>query len=181
MGPRSDFSKPRQGAAEKSANATRRCCLARGSQPVGISTEETFVFAASFCTMRRFLCLKNFGRLCRAPNPEVGCEPGGVIHVLFENPSISRFFLCGLQSSAGNRIAFNGGAFMLHLFSQAQTALLLPDSSPGVLPGGVEVLLGGHAVLLFKGAEKVVVTAKAAGLVHLGDGQPLLDEGAAAV
>ena len=66
-------------------------------------------------------------------------------------------------------------------FSQAQTAPLLPDSSPGVLPGGVEVLLGGHAVLLFEGAEKVVVTAKAAGLVHLGDGQPLLDEGAAAV
>ena len=61
------------------------------------------------------------------------------------------------------------------------TALLLPDSSPGVLPGGVEVLLWGHAVLLFEGAEKVVVTAKAAGLVHLGDGQPLLDEGAAAV
>ena len=55
------------------------------------------------------------------------------------------------------------------------------DSSPGVLPGGVEVLLGGHAVVLFEGAEKVVVTAKAAGLVHLGDGQPLLDEGAAAV
>ena len=48
MGPRSDFSKPRQGAAEKSANATRRCCFVRGSQPVGISTEETFVFAASF-------------------------------------------------------------------------------------------------------------------------------------
>ena len=67
------------------------------------------------------------------------------------------------------------------LFSQAQTALLLPDSSLGVLPGGVEVLLGGHAVLLFEGAEKVVVTAKAAGLVHLGDGQSLLDEGAAAV
>ena len=144
MGPRSDFSKPRQGAAEKSANATRRCCFVRGSQPVGISTEETFVFAASFCTMRRFLCLKNFGRPCRVPNPEVGCEPGV-------------------------------------FFSQAQTAPLLPDSSPGVLPGGVEVLLGGHAVLLFEGAEKVVVTAKAAGLVHLGDGQPLLDEGAAAV
>ena len=53
-----------------------------------------------------FLCLKNFGRPCRAPNPEVGCEPGGVIHVLFENPSVSRFFLCILQSSAGNRIAF---------------------------------------------------------------------------
>ena len=49
---------------------------------------------------------KNFGRPCRAPNPEVGCEPGGVIHVLFENPSVSRFFLCILQSSAGNRIAF---------------------------------------------------------------------------
>ena len=25
-----------------------------------------------------FLCLKNFGRPCRAPNPEVGCEPGGI-------------------------------------------------------------------------------------------------------
>ena len=53
-----------------------------------------------------FLCLKNFGRPCRAPNPEVGCEPGGVIHVLFENPSISRLFLCILQSAAGKRIAF---------------------------------------------------------------------------
>ena len=31
LGPRSDFSKPRQEAVEKSANATRRCCLARGS------------------------------------------------------------------------------------------------------------------------------------------------------
>ena len=58
MGLRSDFSKPCQGAAEKSANATRRCCLVRGSQPVGISTEETFVFAASFCTMRRFFVQK---------------------------------------------------------------------------------------------------------------------------
>ena len=82
------------------------CCFVRGSQPVGMSTGEIFVFAASFCTMRRFLCLKNFGRPCRAPNPEVGCEPGGVIHVLFENPSLSRFFLCILQSSAGNRIGF---------------------------------------------------------------------------
>ena len=34
-----------------------------------------------FCTMRRFLCPKNFGRPCRAPNPEVGCEPGGVVHI----------------------------------------------------------------------------------------------------
>ena len=59
-----------------------------------------------FCTMRRFLCLKNFGRPCRAPNPEVGCEPGGVINVLFENPSVSRFFLCILQNAAGKCIAF---------------------------------------------------------------------------
>ena len=40
MGPRSDFSKPCQGAAEKSANATRCCCLARGFQRVGMSTVE---------------------------------------------------------------------------------------------------------------------------------------------
>ena len=40
MGPRSDFSKPCQGAAEKSANATRCCCLARGSQCVGMSTKK---------------------------------------------------------------------------------------------------------------------------------------------
>ena len=40
MGPRSDFSKPCQGAAEKSANATRCCCLARGFQHVGMSTVE---------------------------------------------------------------------------------------------------------------------------------------------
>ena len=40
-GPRSDFSKPCQGAAEKSANATRCCCLARGFQRVGMSTGRT--------------------------------------------------------------------------------------------------------------------------------------------
>ena len=52
MGPRSDFSKPCQGAAEKSANATRkalhsaaskatvRLCLARGSQRVGMSNKR---------------------------------------------------------------------------------------------------------------------------------------------
>ena len=39
MGQRSDFSKPCQEAAEKSANATRRCCLVRGSHPVGMSTK----------------------------------------------------------------------------------------------------------------------------------------------
>ena len=81
MGPRSDFSKPRQGAAEKSANATRRCCFVRGSRPVGMSTGEIFVFAASFYTMRRFLCPKTFGRPCRDPNSEVGCEPGGVVNI----------------------------------------------------------------------------------------------------
>ena len=53
-----------------------------------------------------FYAQKNFGRPCRAPNPEVGCEPGGVINVLFENPSLSRLFLCILQSAAGKRIAF---------------------------------------------------------------------------
>ena len=40
LGPRSDFSKPRQGAAEKSANATRKALTARfrrGSQPVEMS------------------------------------------------------------------------------------------------------------------------------------------------
>ena len=40
LGQRSDFSKPCQGAAEKSANATRCCCLARGFQRVGMSTVE---------------------------------------------------------------------------------------------------------------------------------------------
>ena len=39
LGPRSDFSKPCQGAAEKSANATRCCCLVRGFQSSGISTK----------------------------------------------------------------------------------------------------------------------------------------------
>ena len=53
-----------------------------------------------------FYAQKNFGGPCRAPNPEVGCEPGGVINIFFENPSVSRFFLCILQSSAGKHIAF---------------------------------------------------------------------------
>ena len=53
-----------------------------------------------------FYVLKNFGRPCRAPNPEVGCEPGGVINVLFENSSLSRFFLDVLHGVAGKRIAF---------------------------------------------------------------------------
>ena len=59
MGPRSDFSKPCQGAAEKSANATRCCCLACGSQRVGMSTVEAvnrkiswlFCFVSHGCTV----------------------------------------------------------------------------------------------------------------------------------
>ena len=58
LGPRSDFSKPCQGAAEKSANATRCCCLARGFQHVGMSTVEAvnrkiswlFCFVSHGCT-----------------------------------------------------------------------------------------------------------------------------------
>ena len=59
MGPRSDFSKPCQGAAEKSANATRCCCLAHGFQRVGMSTVEAvnrniswlFCFVSHGCTV----------------------------------------------------------------------------------------------------------------------------------
>ena len=43
LGPRSDFSKPCQGAAEKSANATRKALTVRfccESHPLGMSTEE---------------------------------------------------------------------------------------------------------------------------------------------
>ena len=43
LGPRSDFSRPCQGAAEKSANATRKALTARsrcGSHPLGMSTGE---------------------------------------------------------------------------------------------------------------------------------------------
>ena len=83
--------------------------------------------------MRRFLCLKNFGRPCRVPNPEVGCEPGGVINIFFENPSVLRFFLCILQSAAGKYIAFNGGAFMLHLSSRMTTLPMMLIGMTGIL------------------------------------------------
>ena len=43
LGPRSDFSKPCQGAAEKSANATRCCCLACGSQSIGMSIRGVLI------------------------------------------------------------------------------------------------------------------------------------------
>ena len=36
LGPRSDFSKPRQGATEKSANATRKTLHSTASSPVGL-------------------------------------------------------------------------------------------------------------------------------------------------
>ena len=42
LGPRSDFSRPRQGVAEKSANATRKAISARCAvpRPVGMSTKK---------------------------------------------------------------------------------------------------------------------------------------------
>ena len=52
LGQRSDFSKPRQGAAEKSANATRCCCLARGSQSSGMSTKKAPPAEAPFAEPR---------------------------------------------------------------------------------------------------------------------------------
>ena len=53
------FQSPCQGAAEKSANATRCCCLARGFQRVGMSTMEAvnrkiswlFCFSGRVCTL----------------------------------------------------------------------------------------------------------------------------------
>ena len=54
LGPRSDFSKPCQGAAEKSANATRCCCLACGSQPVGMSIRGVLI-------LYRFLFVRGRG------------------------------------------------------------------------------------------------------------------------
>ena len=57
LGPRSDFSKPCQGAAEKSANATRCCCLARGSQRIGMSTKKDaarLIRVRSFCFGGRY-------------------------------------------------------------------------------------------------------------------------------
>ena len=52
LGPRSDFSKPCQGAAEKSANATRCCCLARGFQSSGMSTKKAPPAEAPFAEPR---------------------------------------------------------------------------------------------------------------------------------
>ena len=89
MGPRSDFSKPCQGAAEKSANATRkalhsaaskatvRLCLARGSQPVGMSNNRlrfTVRREDSNKAAARSAASKATARLCLA----CGCQPVGM-------------------------------------------------------------------------------------------------------
>ena len=69
--------------------------------PLGPPICRIVLYDAAF-----FMSKKKLGWPCRVPNPEVGCEPGGVINVLFENPSVSRFFLWILHSAAGKRIAF---------------------------------------------------------------------------
>ena len=63
MGPRSDFSKPCQGAAEKSANATRCCCLARGFQRVGMSTVEAVNRKISWLFLFSWQVLHTFAHL----------------------------------------------------------------------------------------------------------------------
>ena len=67
MGPRSDFSKPCQGAAEKSVNATRKALTTRfrcGSQPVGMSTGRP---AANFASPN------NSPFVVTAGNMDTGC------------------------------------------------------------------------------------------------------------
>lgn len=54
LGQRSVFSKPRQGAAEKSANAARCCCLACGSQSIGMSIRGVLI-------LYRFLFVRGRG------------------------------------------------------------------------------------------------------------------------
>ena len=68
MGQRSDFSKPCQRAAEKSANATRCCCLVRGSQCVGMSTGMTAVLWWRYRT-----------RTARAERSEGNQSPSGLL------------------------------------------------------------------------------------------------------
>ena len=111
------FVKLTQYCGPRGIRTARRCRRQGNQQPSGLLVSARVpthrnvywgarCFSASFCTMRRFLYPKNFGRPCRVPNPEVGCEPGGVINVLFENSSVSRFFLDVLYGTAGKRIAF---------------------------------------------------------------------------
>ena len=84
-----------------------------------------------------------------------------------------------LHFKSDKRIKFVGTVYDQELLKKIRENAY--DLSPCILPGGAEIGLGGHAVLLFEGAEKVVVAPKAACFVDLGDGQPLLDQGAAAV
>ena len=53
MGQRSDFSKPCQGAAEKSANATRCCCLARGRISTISANKKHRLRLVLFCISNR--------------------------------------------------------------------------------------------------------------------------------
>ena len=53
MGQRSDFSKPCQGAAEKSANATRCCCLARGRISTISANKKHQLRLVLFCISNR--------------------------------------------------------------------------------------------------------------------------------
>ena len=92
---------PKYGPIDQLGERSVRIREVKGSNP-----SRSTNLPHRFYTMRRFLCPKNFGRPCRAPNPEVGCEPGGVINVLFENPSVLRFFLYVLHGAAGKSIAF---------------------------------------------------------------------------
>ena len=111
MGPRSDFSKPCQGAVEKSANATRqalhsaaskatvRLCLARGSQSVGMSNKRTTVYPGemelaknprhTFVCRGFFLCnRRGFEQQQRRPQPaaETGRSCWGRV-LIFQSPA----------------------------------------------------------------------------------------------
>ena len=91
---------PKYGPIAQLGERSVRIREVKGSNPSrSINLPHRFIRCGVFC-------LKNFGGPCRAPNPEVGCEPGGVINVLFENPSFSRFFLLILHGAAGKCIAF---------------------------------------------------------------------------
>ena len=112
LGPRSDFSKPCQGAAEKSANATRKTLTARfrcGSHPLGMSTGEPsaavqnigfFIWWCAQCGLaprHYFLLKKHVQALWRTVVPRG-------LHMFF----IQRFFLTVSASSAA------GSARSLH-------------------------------------------------------------------
>ena len=68
LGPRSDFSKPCQGAAEKSANATRRCCLVRGSHESGMSTGTSAADDPKLRLGVVFYLAEKRGRTARPPD-----------------------------------------------------------------------------------------------------------------